>query len=93
METDSTSEQQSRPRTSMVLFAIVLTLLVAGGCLATLFYLAFARPQPNRVIVVRGSSDWEGIRLSVEGTGLSEPRITKFEPVGKYIVPFFLWPG
>ena len=75
------------------MFAIVITLLVAGGSLAMLFYLAFTHPQPNRVIVVRGSSEWEGINLSVEGTGLSEPRVTKFHPVGKFIVPFFLWPG
>jgi hypothetical protein len=77
----------------MVVVAIALTLLVAGGSLAMLFYLAFTRPQPNRVIVVRGSSEWEGIKLSVDGTGLAEPKVTKFEPVGKYIVPFFLWPG
>ena len=75
------------------MFAITLTFLLAGASLATLFYLAFTRPQPNRVIVIRGNSEWENIKLSVEGTGLSEPRVTKFEPVGKYIVPFFLWPG
>ncbi len=93
MPLEDSPAQQSRPRTFIVVLAIALTLLLAGGSLAMLFYRAFTLPQPNRVIVVRGSPEWEGIKLSVEGTGLSEPKVTKFEPVGKYIVPFFLWPG
>jgi hypothetical protein len=75
------------------MIAIVLTILLAGASLATLFYRAFALPQPNRVIVVRGNSEWDGVKLSVEGTGIAEPRTTRFEMLGKYIVPFFLWPG
>ena len=72
---------------------LLLTVLMTGLILTMLFYHAMTEPQPTRVIVVRGNAEWEGIDLIVTGGNLDEPRATKFEKLGKYVVPFYLWPG
>lgn len=73
--------------------ALMVTVALAAGSLGILFYRAVAKPQPGRVIVVRGSSDWNGLELTVSGGNLREPQVTKFEELGNYVVPFFVGPG
>jgi hypothetical protein len=73
--------------------SILLTIALSGASLFVLFYYAATRPQPSCTIVVRGNSDWDGIELCVQGGPLATPQITKFEKLGHYIIPFYLWPG
>jgi hypothetical protein len=73
--------------------ALLATLALAAGSLGILFYRAVAKPQPSRVIVVRGTADWKGLELTVTGGNLDAPQVTKFEELGNFVVPFFLGPG
>ncbi|HMB95853.1 MAG TPA: hypothetical protein VKK61_07420, partial [Tepidisphaeraceae bacterium] len=56
-------------------------------------YRAAKAPQPSRVLVVRSSSDWDGIEVTIEGASLPQPQVAIIEPFGNHTVPFFLWPG
>lgn len=81
------------PRRSVVALALLITVALGGGSLAVLFYRAATVPPNDHKIVVRGNAEWEGLDISVSGGDLKEPRTTKFELLGKYIVPFYLGPG
>jgi hypothetical protein len=67
---------ERRPGRAAAILGILLTILLAGSILAFLFYRSITAPQPNRVIVVRGSSEWHGVDLSVDGGNLKEPQVT-----------------
>jgi hypothetical protein len=84
---------ERRPGRAAAILGILLTILLAGSILAFLFYRSITAPQPNRVIVVRGSSEWHGVDLSVDGGNLKVPQVTGIEKLGNYVVPFFVWPG
>ncbi len=90
---DRSSNGTRLPKRSRVIASILLTLLLSSGSLFVLFYYATTRPQPNCTIVVRGNRDWEGIELTVQGGTLAAPQVTKFEKLGNYVIPFYLWPG
>jgi hypothetical protein len=86
--TDST--KPTRPR---VIVSILATIVIGAASLFVLFYYATTRPQPTRTIVVRANAEWDGIDLFVEGGSLTSPQTTQFHKLGKYVVPFYLWPG
>jgi hypothetical protein len=80
-------------RRGPVLAAIAVTILLAGSVVAMLLYRSLATPEPNRVLVVRASKDWDGVELIVDGGTLDKPKVTWVEALGNYTVPFFLHPG
>jgi hypothetical protein len=91
--TDLSANGSRLPKRSRVMMSILLTLLLCSGSLFVLFYYATTHPQPNCTIVVRGNRDWDGIELAVQGGALEKPQVTKFERLGNYVIPFYLWPG
>ena len=87
------SESLKKPSGITAVLAILLTFALGGSVLALLFYRGLTQKTPDRVIVVRGNSDWDGAELSLDGGTLKEPQETTIMPAGGYIVPFFVWPG
>lgn len=75
------------------MLALLVTIALGGGSLAVLFYRAATVPPNDYKLVVRGNAEWDGLDISVSGGDLKEPRITKFEALGRYIVPFYLGAG
>src|SRR5438874_2562332 len=80
------------PRRITAVVSILLTVLSCGSLLGVLVYRGSAHPRPNRLIIVRADSDWDGIELRVTGDHLAEPEIAKLRRAGNYTIPFFLWP-
>jgi hypothetical protein len=73
--------------------AIVITILLAAATVALLLYASLKTPTRQHVLVVRSGAEWEGVVLQVEGDSLPEPKHTRIEKLGNYMVPFFLPAG
>jgi hypothetical protein len=87
------SEPDGRARAFAVRLALVCTVLIFVTCASWTAYRGWTIEVPDSMLVVRGTSAWEGLQASVDHVTFHTPLEATFDSRSRNTISFHLSPG